>query len=108
MTVYKVEADYAPRRRGLRTEPGTNSIEYFVRDRELAKEIAESYVLVSEERDTVEWIHTSDTTYELAHEDGDSPLENVHAKVEEIEVRNEMPEIWTADQRREAITDANA
>lgn len=108
MTVYKVEADYAPRRRGLRTEPGSNSIEYFVRDRELAKEIAESYVLVSQERGGVEWIATSDTTYELAHRDADNPLENIHAKIEEIEVRNEIPEIWTADDRREAYNEANA
>lgn len=108
MPIYKVEADYAPRRRGIRTEPGTNSIEYFVRDAELARTIAMEYVMESERHDSCHWVATSDDTYELAGENSSEPLRNIHAKIEEIEVRDEMPEIWTADDRREAIAEANA
>lgn len=108
MVVYKVEADYAPRRRGIRTEPGTNSIEYYFSDRELAKQVAIDYVLESERHDNVEWIPTSETTYELAREGSDEPIQNIHAKIVEVELSEEYPDLWSADDRRDALQEANA
>jgi hypothetical protein len=108
MSVYKVEADYAPNQLGMRTEPGTNGVEYVVSDRELAEAIAESYTLPSDRHNGVEWIQTSDGTYELASYGSDSPLESIHARIDEIDVRDTMPEVWTADQRQEARREMNA
>lgn len=103
MTVYKVEADYNPDRHGWRTESGTNGIEYLVAERFLAEEIAEQYVLLSDERNQVRWIETGDDTYELAHVDSDEPMQTVHARIDEVNILEEMPNIWTADDRLEAI-----
>lgn len=108
MVVYKVEADYNPEQIGLRTEAGPNGIEYVVADRLLAEEIAEQYVLLSEERNNVEWIETGDGTYELATSGSDEPMRLVHARIDEVQVRDEMPEMWSADERQQALEDANA
>lgn len=106
--MFKVEADYDPDHHGWRTEPGVNGIEYLVESRILAEQIAERYVLLSQERSGTRWIETGDGTYELAYDSSDEPIQNIHARIDDVDVLDEMPDVWTADDRRAALEEANA